>query len=250
MGKLTDEERAAIDEWISRNGEPRRVEAPAPRPSPPMPPMPPMPPREASRQPRVRWTPAARQPRPVEWLVVWAFRSERVDIDEGMPRLQPGISQTAKICDILERAAIVQGGGSSPESEDAIVIAAHVRKLGWHPRMTVVTYARAGRRPDPMVGAVPAVEPAEWRQNQWGRWPKVEALGRHPVTLEDGTVRFDDSLGCRIRIVPRPEEIRRARRVYTEWVQALAHVSALLRVTQPLRRWEVTTTLPPAQPWR
>lgn len=189
--------------------------------------------------------PREREPRPVEWLLNWAFRDQRVDIGGAMPWLSPSRSQTANICDILQLQAIVQGrSGGTAEPIDAIVIAAHVQRLRWHPRMLVVAYARAGRRPDPMAGAEPRVEPAEWHTNRHGTRAKAKPLGKYQAEDRDGRLVWRDALGCLIRYAPSPEEIAHARRRYAEWWQAVRDVSLTLRVEQPLEKWWVSSRLP------
>ena len=201
--------------------------------------------------------PREREPRCAEWLLRWAFRDQRVSLEGG--RLNPGPSRsaTANVCEILALQAIVQGGGgqSTPEPEDAILIASHVQRLEWHPRARLVYHSRRGNRPNPMIGARQKYQPAEWRINRWGKFAKVEKAGALEFDAEGKPVR--DVHGkpiraavCPLVLDPSWQDIRRARLAYAEWWRALRDVSLTLRVEQPLTKWECSTSLPPAKPWR
>lgn len=188
-------------------------------------------------------------------ILEWAFSVERADLacDDAVTEYSH-VSQTAAICAVLERGTTVQssGRGDKDTASDAVVVAAHVLRLGWHTANLVAYHARTRREPDWMPGATPACEPAlGWKAQRTPVTAVSEACGFTMVeTKRTRGVRRVEVRWTPIRWSPDPEAISLARKRYREWANGVRAVANSLAREQPLERWAVTADIPSLTPWR
>jgi hypothetical protein len=196
-------------------------------------------------------------------LLVWAFRAEcaRLDFDIAPRRSNVGVEWR-----MMQQARLgcrVDGGGSTDPHPDADVIAATVATLpdargGRGMAVALAEQARAGKLPDPMVGAVPVARPVEVKGNRFGSharpydaadlgtrgWPHQVRINRRGNRVEEAV------LYTPIDWWPRPEHIGATRRDYLRFWAALAEVRDNLRIGGGLSAFAVTAAMPLQTPWK
>lgn len=201
-------------------------------------------------------------------LLVWAFRGEcaRLDFDIEDGRDYHHLGNVGVEYRMIQQARLgcrVDGGGRSDPHHDADVIAATVAALpeghGGRPvAVALAEHARVGTLPDPMVGAVPMVRPAEVVGSRGGPvakardaadlgpvgWPHQVRQNRRGNRVEEAVLYVP------IAWWPRPEHIGAARRDYLRVWGALREVRDNLRIGGGLSCFRVTEALPPVSPWK
>lgn len=192
----------------------------------------------------------------------WAFRRENVQLElpqREVPEergsgfgMEYVLLQRARLGTQVDESRGCWGG-STPHP-DAEVIAAIVSKIpdgygGLHMAIRLSEYARSGLRPDPMVGVVPKVEPAEWvTPNRHGRKGRSDAIGSLTYPHKGRMVSFEVRW-CPIVWRPEARTIASARAFYIEWWMALRYVRRTLQESGMLREVTITNDLPKGKPW-
>ena len=202
---------------------------------------------------------AAPKPIGIEALLHWAFGREhaRLDFDDiGLAALGYGyVSSMVAISEHEQLGCRVQGGGRSRPHDDAEAVAAAVAALpptlgGRGMAMTIAEHARAGTRPDALVGVVQRIEPVTWTSRGAGGQRKgaVERLPRESY-VERGRVRWFVPTVVPITWRPSSQEIAAKRRAWLAWWGALRDLRAGLAANGDLRGWVLTDEMPPRAPW-
>lgn len=203
----------------------------------------------------------------IEQALIWAFQTECASIDfaeEASPdSYRRAVSATWLVAQRGVVGCAIDGGGHSNPAHDADMIASAVAALpeehgGKVMAVQIATLARAGGRPDAMVGAVPRCIPFDRSLNQHGwqastedskqlgifGWQPVKRRNRKGVIVED-PVKF-----CPVIYEPTSRQIAAARRNWLEWWGALLHIGYALRSISVLEGIEVTNAMPPMHPWK
>lgn len=197
----------------------------------------------------------------VQQALEWAFRVEHAQLElpePPDPEREQGFGFGLEYV-LLQRAILgckVDGGQykiGSYTHEDAEVIAATVAGMpdslgGKRMALRVAELARAGLTPDWMPGAVPRCVPVETKRNQHGERATTVVVGTERV-LSRGKWRTVEVLACPVTFSPHPQQIKAARRSYSEWREALQWILDCLKATPILRDIELVRILPKSKPW-
>lgn len=200
----------------------------------------------------------------------WAFAVERASLDLiDMREIEDRGFGFGTEYVLLQRLKL--GGvkidtspGRSFPHDDADLISASVAKLeklrhGRSLAIAVAVYARSLSTPDWMPGAVPKIEPREWRKgNHLGRSSKTEVLRtsfywieiphpKNPKRVMRRKVKIVEEW-CPCTWNPSLQQIESARAEYQEWWRALDLVRIDLQRTA-LETIEITDAMPPRAPW-
>lgn len=258
MGKLTDEERRAIEAFdgektVRRRGgkqrpAPRVNWGEIPRQSPGS--------RVMDRRPAKTREPRAMS---VQRMLEWAFRDECASL-ELPERDAPEDRGTGFGMEyvLLQRARLggsidCSAGAKSDPHEDAEAVAAITSNLpdivgGRRMAIRVSEIARAGTTPDWMPGATPRYEAKEWHQNTHGRWAGTESLGEYREVVR-GKRKTTDIRWCPVVLRPDPAVIARVRADYVDWWFALSEIRRNIAASGMLRQHSITNVMPPMAPW-
>jgi hypothetical protein len=196
----------------------------------------------------------------VQAALEWAFRVEQAQL-ELPPRkdaAEEGFGFGLEYV-LLQRAMLgckVDGGQHKMGSythPDAEVIAATVAGIpdslgGIRMAIRVAELARAGLTPDWMPGAVSRCVPVDIKRNRHGDRAASVVVGTERVLVK-GKWRSVEVRACPVRFSPHPHQIEAARGAYDDWWQVLNWVRESLIAGGMLREFEVTNTMPLAQPW-
>jgi len=200
----------------------------------------------------------------------WAFGTEFawLSLDETDVERQVGVDTVYRLMERHKLGGMhIQGGGRSDPHHDADIIAAAVTDLAlnggdYGMALTIAELSRMGKVPDWMEGAVPQIEPMEWKKK--GGFSKdpmgaEEVLQKHtlyerrPVPRKPGTYgtyrRVISVKWVPIRWTVHPREIKRARRKYLAWADALEGLRGKLATDGNLETIELTNKLPVRRPW-
>jgi hypothetical protein len=182
-------------------------------------------------------------------LLVWAYQRQKVHLAaHDASRGAASISPTAAVLERLRIGVSVDvspsgrgGGGAvwgSTGDADALIVHELMLRLGRHAWGLIEAAS---------IGAVP-----EWR-------PHIPEPKVRPVLRGNGKpkMRYQNNrpIACLVHIegfTPQraADEIRYARRRYTEWWVALSLLHEVLSEEQPLLKWHVLGIGAPAEPWR
>lgn len=195
----------------------------------------------------------------IERALVWAFRDECANVDfdaEASPDSYRGCDVDS-VWLVMARGRVgcqIDGGGHSVPHHDADLIASAVANLpvecgGRGMAVQIAGLARAGMRPDCMIGARQRCVPREWAKRKEGRFAKTEVVGSVDLVWR-GRKSRRDIMACPVTYRPSAAQIASARRNYLDWWGALLHLSAELRGLGILSDIEVTMEMPPLHPWR
>jgi len=206
----------------------------------------------------------------IRMALEWAFMTEYANLDLGddLTKTQVGVDTLYKL---IERNRLgfvrIDGGGKSMPHDDAELISASLTKLAMQKSnrrlaLMVGDCARLGRPVDWMEGAVPKIEPAEWKPRRGyskGDMAKEEVLRRytiavkvpHPKNPEKTVTRRTkvEETHCPCIWTTSLQEIETARADYSKWVSALRWLRDDLRANWDLQTIELTDHLPIHQPW-
>lgn len=199
----------------------------------------------------------------VRGVLEWAFGAEhaRLDFDEIEESAGGGRSGIGLEYVLIQRAMIGQvdtSPGRSSPADDAEIIASVLRAaLPWRDALWLADLARAGRSPDPMLGVRPGLVPERWHENRHGTRPATAdaaELGTcgwraQPRRNRKGALVHDPVRYTPCLWRPAPADIAAARRLWLDWWGHLLTVQVALRAVD-LRWIEVTTAMPPLEPWR
>lgn len=209
----------------------------------------------------------------VQGILEWAFGREcaRLELDATARITGQAAPSFGTEYVIMQRLAL--GGvkidtfrGTSEPHEDAEIVAAMVQGLpvalgGMPMALRIAELARDGITPDWMPGAVPRLQPREWkRDNQFadgeGRTDVAEVWverfsvrhPRNPERLISRTRRHE------IRYTPctwkpSPSQVSMAHDDYDRWWTALARIRDMLMLAS-LRDHVVVERMPAYKPWR
>lgn len=200
-------------------------------------------------------------------LIEWAFQCECAELDFGDidrlgARSRSGIGIEYVLMQRGASGARIDGGGRSWPHDDADLVADAVAHLplvhgGRWMAVQIAQLARAGSRPDTMVGARVRVRPEDWRTNRHGMHPATEdaaELGPYgwrpqPRRNRKGVIVHDRVRYTPVVFSPMPDQIARARRNYLQWWGALLAVRRSLETTQLLSAHVLNDEMPPMAPW-
>jgi hypothetical protein len=207
----------------------------------------------------------------IRMALEWAFMTEYVELDlsDGSPRTPVGVDTLYKLIKRNELGFVrIEGGGKSEAHEDANLISLSITKLALTQRrrnlaLMVADCARFGRAVDWMDGAVPKIEPAEWkvRRGYSNQDMAKEAVLRryvvekkipHPRNPEKSFTsrsKAEDSW-CPCIWTTSLQEIETARADYEKWIAAMKWVRDDLIADGKLETIELTNRLPDTRPWR
>lgn len=213
---------------------------------------------------RTTHTGSSRQKRvmSVQQALEWAFRVEHAQLElpePPDPERGQGFGFGLEYV-LMQRAALgckIDGGQykmGGYTHEDAEVIAATVAGMpdnlgGKRMAIRVAELARAGLTPDWMPGAVPRCVPVEVKLNQHGARATTIVVGMERV-LSRGKWRTVEVMACQVTYSPHPEQIKAARRAYSDWWQALRWLLDRLRNNRLFREVDLTQSMPNAKPWK
>lgn len=201
-------------------------------------------------------------------LIEWAFQCECAELDFGdIDRLgaeaRCGIGIEYLMMQRGPAGVRIDGGGRSWPHDDADLVADAVAHLplthgGRAMAVQIAELARAGARPDAMVGARVTARPEDWHANQNGMRPATAdaaELGPYgwraqPRRNRKGVIVHDRVPYTPIVFSPTPDQIGRARRNYLQWWGALLEVRQGLVISGLLATHELTDAMPPMTPWR
>ena len=188
----------------------------------------------------------------------WAFGDELAVIESDELTESAGSARIGfdPIQVMIERGALgckVDGGGRSHPAWDAEIIASAVGNLpeewgGKRMAHQIAEMARAGVTPDHMTDAKPRCVPVEWRNNKHGKYARIE-IYRTIETVHRGRRTKRHEEWCPVTYSPTQGQIAAARRNYLAWYGALLWVRGELASLGILSRIEITTAMPPMQPW-
>jgi len=201
-------------------------------------------------------------------LIEWAFQRECAELDFGdIDRLGghslPGVGAEYVLMQRGPRGGRIDGGGRSWPHDDAELVADAVAHLpithgGRGMALQIAELARAGARPDAMVGAHMRMVPAAWHDNQHGRRPatvwtaELGLPGPHwnERRGRKGNLIREKVMVTPVVVTPTSDQIGRARRNYLLWWGALLDIRQSLEVAGLLSAYALTDHMPPMTPWR
>ncbi len=200
--------------------------------------------------------------------IEWAFRNEcaQLDLPDQREVEDRGFGFGTEYV-LMQRMKL--GGvridtskGRSLPHDDAEIIASIVGGfLKRHMAVAVAQHAKAGTTPDWMPGAVPKVQPREWRKRGgFGALAKTEVVRRgvrdvvtphprNPARTITRPVKYQEEV-CPIFVDPTPQEIERARKEYSRWWAAIDTVREQLLITDMLKDVKIKDGMPPKTPWK
>lgn len=201
----------------------------------------------------------------VEAILRWSFGVEhaRFDLDEvsastGGARVAVGTEYRLMQQGRLGTKVDVSRGRSYPAHDAEVVASVVGHVLPIYAAALVADHARAGTRPDPMVGVCPRFVPDGMMRNRHGAFAATAsatraefgALAFDPVARRNrkGVVVHDPVRYCPVRVENTPRQIAAARRVYLDWWGYLLTIQSALRAVD-LDRHVVTDRMPPMKPW-
>jgi len=193
----------------------------------------------------------------IEDLLHWAFARECAQLDFGGASGGAAgygyVSSTAAIIRHEQLGCHVDGGGRSDPHHDADVVAAAVAALpaghgGRGMAVAIAEHARAGTRPDAMVGAVPRCVPVAWANPRGVRVGKAEVIDRQEYVLS-GRKRAFDVVVVPVTWRPDQSQIAAARRGYLSWWGAVLEIRQSFQTYGGLSCWDVTDDMPVMKPW-
>lgn len=200
----------------------------------------------------------------------WAFMTEYASLDLGdnLSNTQVGVDTLYKLIQRNRLGFVrIDGGGKSMPHDDAELISASLTKLAIVSQnrslaLLVADCARLGRPVDWMEGAVPKIEPAEWKSRRGfskGDMAKETVLRKytiakkvpHPRNPEKSITRKSkvEEAWCPCIWTTTLQEIETARQNYTQWVSALGWIRDDLIKSGDLETISLTDRLPVACPW-
>jgi hypothetical protein len=207
----------------------------------------------------------------IRMALEWAFMTEYVELDlsDGTPREAVGVDTLYKLIKRNELGFVrIEGGGKSNAHDDADRISAALTKLALTHNsrklaLMVADCARFGRPVDWMEGAVPKIEPAEWKVRRGYskqdmakeavlRRYVVEKKIPHPKNPEKSFTsrsKVEESW-CPCIWTTTLQEIETARADYVRWISALKWVRDELIQDGELETIELTKRLPDPRPWK
>lgn len=186
----------------------------------------------------------------IENMLIWVYQKQKADIIAGRAVGLLDIEASAagirrmKIsgdgCAAVARSEAlgVRVDSFGRDRGDLHVDAEHVHDLlEQFPaalRHLIICHAKAGTRPDPMIGAQPRMVPVT---NKRGKITKIWNKNRNWI-------------GCEVRPVNRQETIDFARETYRSWHRGVNLVAEKLQLNSPiLIRYAPTKTKAPGEPW-
>lgn len=200
----------------------------------------------------------------IERLLQWAFASEcaKIERDEigatsGGARRGVGIEAKIAAAGALGCRVDTFPGRSAPARDAEIVASIVAHTLPFDAALWVAELARARRRPDPMIGAVPRLVPIDWVGSRAGRvaaqadapsvgpeaWPLFARRSRR------GAVVYERARYCPCQWVDGYDKIAAARRAYLDWWGHLVVLRAAIQAAG-LDRYSLSHDMPPMQPWK
>ena len=196
----------------------------------------------------------------VRGLLEWAFGVEFASLEyDWLDEFTGGYPSKSIVAVIGEQLALGDEPGvgvrvdtsigRSLPHDDAEIVAAVLRMaVPWSQAVRVAEFSAAFSLPKWDLGAQ-RIEPREWsRENQSGARGKTEVC-RVVKYRSRGRIRERKDFWVPCRWVPTASQIAKARREYLDWWGALLAVQAGLNGVE-LQRFEMTSQLPPMQPWR
>lgn len=204
----------------------------------------------------------------VRLALEWAFMTECafLDLSDGRNELRPNVGIEWKVIQQMKVSNYrIQGGGRSDAHPDAEIIAAALTRMSQISGFTklaimIAEHARNGLVPDWMPGAVPQLEPAEWKRgSRFKRMSKEQVLRRYKVPHKQPHPKYPGQFITRMINVEETwcpivwpvtlSEIQSARKDYTGWVVALNWLRDKLISDGDLDTIEITERLPTHRPW-
>ena len=192
----------------------------------------------------------------------WAFAVEKAQLelpgtDDADAMQGAGLSRS-RLATMVEAGTTVDTShGQSFPHVAADRIAEAVARLpralgGTGMAREVAAPARARTAPDCADGAVPRLEPAEWRENQHGRRARTEVVEVVRVRTRRRGRTYEREVevrACPLHLSPTPHQIAQARRRYAAWRAALEWLGAELRGPLAAEGVALTDELPAERPW-
>ena len=203
-------------------------------------------------------------------LVEWAFSVEHAELilpsDHDPAVRGAGLSMEYILIERAKLGASIDTSrGRSEPHFDAEIVAGSLSKMarehGVQQVLTVWQSAKSGLAPDWMEGAVPRLEPIEWKAaNQTGRQGRTAVVDVmfEPISVphpKNPAKRITRQKKIEIRWtpchwVPDPQEITSARAEYQSWASMMMLLRADLVLGGLLRAHVLTAELPPLAPWK
>jgi hypothetical protein len=191
-------------------------------------------------------------------LIEWAFQREHASLDfDEIAReagARPGVDTVWHLMEGKRLGCRVDGGGRSDPHHDADIVASALAVLpevygGRRMALQIAELARAGQRPNWMVGAKHRCVPREWKQNQHGWHSATEQCGFVEV-LRRGRVQRLEMRCCPVTYVDTARDVAAARRGYLAWFGALLELRHVFQTHCHMTSHVVTNRMPPRAPWK